>query len=67
MVKNPEILAKFEDDLIEATNNSYEKRLATFQKMLDYRNFVLKDIDPYDGLDEKIEFIKRLHRAKRAI
>lgn len=67
MVKNPEILEKFELEYELKTNNSYQKRLQIFESMLAFKNQVLKDQDPLEGLDEKIEIIKRLHRAKRAI
>jgi hypothetical protein len=64
MVKNPEILEKFELEYEMKTNNSYATRLRIFESMIAFRNTVCKDIDPMDGLDEKIEIIKRLHRAK---
>ena len=67
MVKNPEILEKFEIELEQQTNNSYLKRLQIFESMLAFKNYILKNEDPLEGLDEKIEIIKRLHRAKRAI
>ena len=67
MVKNPEILEKFELELELKINNSYQKRLQIFDSMLAFKNKVIKNQDPLEGLDEKIEIIKRLHRAKPAI
>lgn len=64
MVKNPEILEKFELEYEQKTNNTYEERLRIFESMLALKNQLLPNQDPLEGLDEKIEFVKRLHSAK---
>ena len=64
MVKNHEILERFELDLELRTNNSYQTRLKMFESMWVFKNTILKNQDPLEGLEEKIEIIKRLHRAK---
>ena len=64
MVKNPEILEIFELEYEQNTNNTYQQRLLIFESMMEFRNTVLKERDPLEGLEEKIEIIKRLHRAK---
>lgn len=64
MVKNPEILEQFEREMEQKINNSYQERLRIFEGMLKFRNPVLKDRDPLEGLEEKIEIIKRLHGTK---
>ena len=65
MVQNPEILQEFELNYELNTNNSFAKKLQIFNSMLEYRNKLLKDIDYYEGLYELIEFVRKLHRAKR--
>jgi translation initiation factor 2 alpha subunit (eIF-2alpha) len=65
MIKNPEILEKFEDELNSKLTTSYEERFRIFEQMLKHRNEVLKDFDPHDGLEEKIKLIKRLKDAAR--
>lgn len=67
MVTNPEILLKFELELEQKTNNSYAQRLQMFESMFAFKNQVVKNANLLEGLEEKIEFIKRLHRAKRAV
>ena len=64
MVKNHERLERFELDLELRTNNSYQTRLKMFESMWVFKNTILKNQDPLEGLEEKIEIIKRLHRAK---
>lgn len=67
MVTNPEILLKFELDLEQKTNNSYEKRLQIFESMFAFKNQMLPNADPLEGLTEKIEIVQRLHSAKPII
>jgi hypothetical protein len=67
MVKNPEILLKFELELEQSINNTYQKRLQIFESMLEFKNILMKNENPFDGLNEKIEIIKRLHSAERII
>ena len=64
MVNNPEILEKFELDYEQKTNNSYQERLRIYEGMIALKNQLLPNQDPLEGLDEKIEFVKRLHSAK---
>jgi hypothetical protein len=63
MVKNPEILQKFENELAGRLQNSFAQRLALFESMLEYRNTIQKNIDPLAGLKEKLEIVKRLHQC----
>lgn len=63
MVTNPEILQKFEIELEQKINHSYSERLKIFEDMLRFKNSILKDANPLDGLDEKIDFIRRLHKC----
>lgn len=64
MIKNLEILLNFEKNLELITNNSYTKKLQIFESMLKFRNQAIKTIDLFEGLDEKIDFVKRLHSVK---
>jgi hypothetical protein len=67
MIKNPEILAEFELAYEKGLNNSYEQRLEIFESMLQLKRQICPaSNDPLEGLDEKIEIIRKLHNAKRA-
>jgi hypothetical protein len=67
MVKNPEILEKFELELEQKINHTYEERLKIFESMFEFKKQLMKNEDPLEGLAEKIEIIKRLHSAKQVI
>lgn len=67
MVRNAEILLDFELKLEQELNNSYEDRLKIFESMLEFRNLVLKNENPLEGLTEKVELIRMLHCAKSTI
>lgn len=64
MVKNPEILRSFELKLEKEINNTYPERLRIFESMLEFKNSIIRDEKPLEGIDEKIEIIKRLHSVK---
>jgi hypothetical protein len=63
MVKNPEILQKFEDDYIRNNNQTLEKKFKTYDELRNYAialgQFPLKD--PLEGIEEKIKFVRKLH------
>lgn len=64
MVNSSDILLKFEIENDKKINNSYIERLKIFESMLEWKNRVLKDENPLNGLEEKIAIIKRLHSVK---
>lgn len=67
MVKNPDILLKFELDYEASINHSVIEKLEMFENMLALKNKVMGTCDPLEGLDEKILLIKRFKDAARRI
>lgn len=64
MIKNPEILQEFENRLSRENNSTFAERLKIFEDMLLLKlKLCPENKDPLEGLDRKIEFIKRLHNA----
>jgi len=67
MVKNPEILRQFELEYEKNNNLTFTEKLRMFESMLEFKNKVCPREDIWSGLDEKIEFMGRLHDAGRKI
>jgi hypothetical protein len=66
MIKNPEILEKFELELMKREKPDFQKNLAIYESMYELARYfgVFPLKDPLEGLDEKIEYVRRLHVSK---
>ncbi|MCX6155231.1 MAG: hypothetical protein NT007_13840 [Candidatus Kapabacteria bacterium] len=65
MITNPDVLKKFELELEQKINNSYSDKLRIYESMAILRNEISPAASLLDGLDEKIEFVRRLHQTDK--
>ena len=67
MIKDGELLRKFEDDLIASSPLSYEAAMNLLESM--YREAIALGVyppaDPLEGIEEKIELARVLHGCSK--
>ena len=67
MIKDCELLRKFEDDLIASSPLSYEAAMKLLESM--YREAIALGVyppaDPLEGIEEKIELARVLHGCSK--